>query len=395
LIPTSRAISLALTLCELAVGNSGANYGISSDELAKATVPATQSFLAVRDAALSEAADRANAARDRALTLLVLAGLAVLGLLGVLAAATVMLRRRVIAPLAALTDIVGHLAAGRHDVTIPAADRLDEVGIMARSLDVLKGALIAKKTADEAAALEANAKIERGQRVDKITNEFEVIISEIVDVVSSASKDLEASAGTLTTTAQQSETLATTVALASGEASTNVQSVAAATEQMASSVEEINRQVQMSARIATEAVERAGITNRHVEELAKAAARISDVIQLIDTIAGQTNLLALDATIEASRAGDAGRGFAVVASEVKALAEQTAKATSEIGLHISSIQGATQESVGAIKDISGIIARMSEVASAIACAIEEQGVATREISRNVQQAAQGTQISSM
>jgi methyl-accepting chemotaxis protein len=160
---------------------------------------------------------------------------------------------------------------------------------------------------------------------------------------------------------------------------------------MASSVDEINRQVQMSARIATEAVERAGITNRHVGELAKAAARISDVIQLIDTIAGQTNLLALNATIEASRAGDAGRGFAVVASEVKALAEQTAKATGEIGLHISSIQEATQESVGAIKEISGIIARMSEVASAIACAVEEQGAATREISRNVQQAAQGTQ----
>lgn len=376
---------------EFAVGSSGASYGMSSDELAKSTVPATQSFIAVRDAALSEATDRASDARDRALRLLVLAGLAVLSLLGVLGGATMMLGRRVIAPLAALTDIVGHLAAGRHHVTVPAADRHDEVGIMARSLDVLKAALIAKNAADEVAAREANAKIERAQRVDKITNEFEVIISEIVDVVSSASKNLEQSAGTLTATARQSEALATTVASASGKASTNVQSVAAATEQMASSVDEINRQVQTSARIATKAVEQAEITNRHVGELAKAAARISDVIQLIDTIAGQTNLLALNATIEASRAGDAGRGFAVVASEVKALAEQTAKATGEIGLHINRIQGTTHESVGAIEEISGIIARMSEVASAIACAVEEQGAATREISRNVQQAAQGTQ----
>jgi methyl-accepting chemotaxis protein len=376
---------------ELAAADSGDKYGVNSEELAKATVPATQSFLTVRDAALSEAADRADDARAGALAMLALAGIVVTSLLGVLAGATVMLRRRVIAPLAALTDVVGHLAAGRHDQTIPAADRTDEVGIMARSLQVLKEALVAKKAADESAAVEASAKIQRGQRVDRITHEFEAIISEIVDIVSCASTQLEASAGTLTTTAQHSEELAKTVALASGEASSNVQSVAVATEEMAASVDEIGRQVQMSAHIASEAVERAGKTNTLVAELAKAAARIGDVVQLIDTIAGQTNLLALNATIEASRAGEVGRGFAVVATEVKALAEQTAKATGEIGQHISSIQSATRESVAAIKEISETIARMSEVASAIACAVEEQGAATREISRNVQQAAQGTQ----
>ena len=143
--------------------------------------------------------------------------------------------------------------------------------------------------------------------------------------------------------------------------------------------------------MAGEAVGQARVTTERVGELSRAATRIGDVVELINTIAGQTNLLALNATIEAARAGEAGRGFAVVASEVKALAEQTAKATGEIGQQISGIQAATQESVGAIREISGTIERLSEIASAIAAAVEEQGTATEEISRNVQQAAQGTQ----
>ncbi|MDU1668977.1 MAG: methyl-accepting chemotaxis protein, partial [Bradyrhizobium sp.] len=157
-----------------------------------------------------------------------------------------------------------------------------------------------------------------------------------------------------------------------------------------SSVNEISRQVQQSAAIASEAVEQARRTNQRVGELSQAAARIGDVVELINTIAGQTNLLALNATIEAARAGDAGRGFAVVASEVKALAEQTAKATDEISQQIGAIQAATQHSVSAIREIGDTIGRMSEIASTIAAAVEEQGAATQEISRNIQQAAQGT-----
>jgi methyl-accepting chemotaxis protein len=375
----------------LAARNDG-KYGISSeDELAARVVPAVQSFFAVRDAALAEAAERAGAARDGALTMLALAGLAVVALLGVLAGVTVMLHRRVVTPLATLTEAVGELAAGRDDVAIPTIDRADEIGAMAGSLQVFKQALTAKKAADKAAAVEADAKIERGQRVDKITRDFEAMIGEVVEVVSSASSELEASAGTLTASAERSEQLTTVVAAASEEASTNVQSVASATEEMASSVNEISRQVQDSARIASEAVEQAQKTNDRVGELAKAAARIGDVVELINTIAGQTNLLALNATIEAARAGEAGRGFAVVASEVKALAEQTAKATGEISQQISGIQAATQESVGAIQEIGNTIGRMSEIATAIASAVEQQGAATQEISRNVQQAAHGTQ----
>jgi methyl-accepting chemotaxis protein len=375
----------------LAARNDG-KYGVGSeDELAAKIVPAVQSFFAVRDAALAEAADRAGATRDAALMMLELAGMAVVALLGVLAGVAVMLRRRMIAPLATLTDVVGDMAAGAHDVTIPTIGRDDEIGAMAGSLQIFKEALIAKKAADEAAAVEAEAKIQRGQRVDKITRDFEAMIGEIVDIVSSASSQLEASAGTLTATAERSEQLTTMVAAASEEASTNVQSVASATEEMASSVNEISRQVQDSARIAGEAVEQAQHTNDRVSELAKAAARIGDVVELINTIAGQTNLLALNATIEAARAGEAGRGFAVVASEVKALAEQTAKATGEISQQINGIQAATQQSVGAIKEIGDTIGRMSEIASTIASAVEEQGAATQEISRNVQHAAHGTQ----
>jgi methyl-accepting chemotaxis protein len=299
--------------------------------------------------------------------------------------------RDISAGIASIVEPMQALGKGDLTAVVPHQGEKTEIGQMADALQIFKEALIAKRAADELAAKDAEAKIERGRRVDGITREFEQMIGEIVNNVSSASSQLESSAGTLSTTAARSQQLSTTVAAASEEASTNVQSVASATEELSSSVNEISRQVQESARMASNAVGQARSTTDRVGELSKAATRIGDVIELINTIAGQTNLLALNATIEAARAGEAGRGFAVVASEVKALAEQTAKATGEIGQQINGIQAATQDSVNAIKDISGTIEKLSEISSTIAAAVEEQGAATQEISRNVQQAAQGTQ----
>ncbi|SHG04379.1 methyl-accepting chemotaxis protein [Bradyrhizobium erythrophlei] len=336
------------------------------------------------DAAGTRAAESFDAAIKMVLASLVLAMIVGIG-------AAILLVRDVSAGIKSIVAPMQALGAGDLAAQVPHQGEKTEIGIMANALQVFKDALIAKKTSDEAVALDADAKIQRGQRVDSITREFESLIGEVVGSLSSASTELEASAGTLTSTAARAQELTTMVAAASEEASTNVQSVASATEEMASSVDEIGRQVQESARMAGEAVDQARKTNDRVSELSKAAARIGDVVELINTIAGQTNLLALNATIEAARAGEAGRGFAVVASEVKALAEQTAKATGEIGQQISGIQAATQESVGAIKEISGTIERLSEISSTIAAAVEEQGAATQEISRNVQQAAHGTQ----
>ncbi|MCA6119494.1 MCP four helix bundle domain-containing protein [Bradyrhizobium sp. WSM 1738] len=355
------------------------------------------------DAVLKKDVDLNNAGADKAAQEAANSYTAALMLLALILGAAVTigvgisayLVRDVSSGIASIVKPMQALGNGDLSAEVPHQGEKTEIGAMADTLQVFKQALIAKKAADEAAAADAEAKIERGRRVDGITRSFENVIGEIVQTVSSASTQLEASAGTLSATAERAQSLTSAVASASGEASANVQSVASATEELSSSVSEIGRQVQESARMATDAVGQARVTNDRVSELSKAASRIGDVVELINTIAGQTNLLALNATIEAARAGDAGRGFAVVASEVKALAEQTAKATGEISLQISSIQGATQESVSAIKEISGTIERLAEISSAIAAAVEQQGAATQEISRNVQQAARGThQVSS-
>jgi methyl-accepting chemotaxis protein len=301
-------------------------------------------------------------------------------------------RNAIVRPLKASVAVMNRLARGDLSAETPEPRRNDEIGEIMMALVAFKatGLEVERMRADRLAT-DQHAAEQRKADMIRLADEFEGAVGQIVETVSSASTQLEASAGTLTATAERAQELTTMVAVASEEASTNVQSVASATEEMASSVNEISRQVQDSARMAGEAVDQARTTNDRVGELSKAAARIGDVVELINTIAGQTNLLALNATIEAARAGEAGRGFAVVASEVKALAEQTAKATGEIGQQISGIQAATQESVNAIREISGTIEKLSEISSAIAAAVEQQGAATQEISRNVQQAAHGTQ----
>jgi methyl-accepting chemotaxis protein len=341
-----------------------------------------------KEASSTEAATRGSVE----IWMLIALGLAVV----VVSGASLLIGRSISKALSAMVRAMTRLAGGDFTLAIPSLGRKDEVGEMAGAVEVFKTNMIeTERLRAEQSDVEQRQLQLRKADMHKLADAFEGAVGEIVEMVSSAATELEASANTLTTTAERSQQLATVVAAASEEASTNVQAVASASEELTSSVNEISRQVQESSRVANEAVDQAQKTNDRVGELSKAAARIGDVVDLINTIAGQTNLLALNATIEAARAGEAGRGFAVVASEVKALAEQTAKATGEISQQISGIQAATQDSVGAIKEIGDTIGRMSEISSTIAAAVEEQGAASQEISRNIQHAAEGTsQVSS-
>src|SRR5579863_534318 len=300
--------------------------------------------------------------------------------------------RSISRPVVAMSKAMRELAVGNFDVQLPGLERRDEVGQMAHAIQEFKIQAIAKAERETSEREERNRELAMARRTElhNLAERFETAVGNIIEKVGSASSELESSAVILTKSSAATQQLSTVVAAASEETSSNVQSVAAATEQMATSISEIGRQVAESNKIATEAVGQAEKTDARIAELSLAAGRIGDVTQLITTIAEQTNLLALNATIEAARAGEAGRGFAVVAQEVKALAAQTAKATSEISTQIAGMQTATQDSVLAIKEISGTIARVSEIAAAIAAAIEEQGAATHEIARNVQQAAIGS-----
>ena len=295
-------------------------------------------------------------------------------------------------PIRAMVELLQQLAGGKYDINISGTDRGDEVGEVANTALVFKENGLARiRMEREQKDAEARSAAQRRTDMLQLADGFERAVGEIVETVSSASTELEASAGTLTATAERAQELDDH---GGGGFGRSIHQCAVGGVGDRRAVLLGQRDQPPGAGIGADgddAVGQARITNDRVGELSKAAARIGDVVELINTIAGQTNLLALNATIEAARAGEAGRGFAVVASEVKALAEQTAKATGEIGQQISSIQAATEESVGAIKDISGTIERLSEISSAIAAAVEEQGAATQEISRNVQQAAQGTQ----
>jgi methyl-accepting chemotaxis protein len=295
-------------------------------------------------------------------------------------------------PMTRMCAAMRELAAGNFDVVLPGLGRKDEVGEMAGAVEEFKVQAVARAERD-AAAQEAQSKAASAARraeLIRFADDFESAVGAIVANVSSSAVQLEAAAGTLTRTAETTQSLSNKVAGASEEASSNMQSVASATEELSASVDEIGRRVKESSQIAEAAVLQAEQTDGRIGKLSRAAQEIGDVVKLITAIAEQTNLLALNATIEAARAGDAGRGFAVVASEVKSLASQTAKATDEISNHISGMQGATQESVAAIKEIGGTIGKISEIASTIASAVTQQSSATQEIARSVQHVAQGT-----
>ncbi len=283
------------------------------------------------------------------------------------------------------------LAEGRTDVEVPCTERRDEIADIARAALSFRASLERNREMEKEASL-ARAATEEQRRAGmrEMADGFEAVVGGLIGSVSSSATELQATAGAMSSTAAQTAAQSIAVAAAAEEAASNVNTVATAAEELGSSVQEIGRQVDSSADLARQAVAEADQAGTLVQELSAAVSQIGDVVGLISTIAGQTNLLALNATIEAARAGAAGKGFAVVASEVKALAEQTAKATNEISGQILQIQASTGQAVASINGITGRIREISVVATTIAAAVEEQGAATQEIVRNVAQAATGT-----
>jgi len=299
--------------------------------------------------------------------------------------------RSIANPVVAMTGAMRRLADGDKSVDIPAREATDEIGQMAKAVDVFKENMIkADQLAEEQRAEQAR-KEQRQAAIESSVTTFDQSVRSMLDMLASASTELESTARSMSATAEETSRQSTAVAAASEQATANVQTIAAATEELSASVSEIATQVSKSSTIAAKAVEDAQRSNATIETLAQAAQKIGDVVKLITDIASQTNLLALNATIEAARAGDAGKGFAVVASEVKSLAGQTAKATDEIAAQIVAIQDATREAVEAIQGVGATIGQMNEISTAIAAAMEEQGTTTQEITRNAQQAARGTQ----
>jgi methyl-accepting chemotaxis protein len=321
-------------------------------------------------------------------TLLRLSAFAVVVLLLTLLAAW-MVNRDVVGSLGRLKAAMERLASGDLATAIPGADRRDEVGGMAQTVLVFRNGMNeAERFRAEQEAAKHRAADEQKVALRRMADDFESKVGRLVGMLSSGAAALETTARTLTGTANQGNQQATGVASAAEQASAGLQSVASSSEELTASIGEISRQVAQSAKIANRAVDDAKRTDATVQALAEGADKIGAVVGLITNIAGQTNLLALNATIEAARAGDAGKGFAVVASEVKNLANQTGKATEEIGAQITQIQAATREAVEAIRGIAATIEEVSSIATAIAAAVEQQGTATSEITRNVQQTAQ-------
>jgi len=318
-------------------------------------------------------------------------GLSILGIAVIAGGVAWVIGRSISGPLNRLGASMRELADGRLDGDIPGVGRGDEVGAMAATVQIFKDNALRMRELERAEAeTQARAAAERRTAMENLAGDFERSVNGIVRSVSTAATGMQTTAQSMTATASDASARAATVGAASQSASSNVSTVAAAAEELSSSVTEILRQVTRSSEIASKAVGDAERTNATVQVLSTGAEKIGEVVKLIHSIAAQTNLLALNATIEAARAGESGRGFAVVASEVKALANQTAKATEEISGQVAAMQQSTSDAVEAINGITQTIAQMSEITSSISTSIEQQGEATREIARNIQQVAAGS-----
>ncbi|ARJ64437.1 hypothetical protein WV31_01370 [Magnetospirillum sp. ME-1] len=296
----------------------------------------------------------------------------------------------VVGPFSRITHAMESLAKGNLDTAVEGVRRRDEVGTLARSLQVFKDNAIERKRLEEREKAETAIREARQNRIAEATRRFDGIVVGLINRIKTAAEHLNGSANTLSANAEQTQMQSSTVAAATDEATANVETVSAAGSQLTASIHEISRQVQQSAAITRTASEEAQDANRKISGLAEAAQKIGDVVSLINDIASQTNLLALNATIESARAGEAGKGFAVVANEVKHLAGQTARATDEIAQQIAAVQEETQAAVVSIGSISSTIQQINQLTTTIAGAVEEQGAATGEIARNVEEASKGT-----
>lgn len=374
----------------IAAGIGGKPYPMSPSQWFTSATAAIDDVMALSAMASREAASLANSAKSTS-TFVLLVNAALMAASLALAVITLwVVVKRVTRSLQQMTVAMAYLADGDLTINVPCRDRRDELGAMAHAMDVFKDSMNKTRQLETEQKVEEERRVARTAAIESYVSQFDKSVASVLQMVSSASTELESTAQSMSATAEETSRQATAVAAASGEAASNVQTAASGAEELAASVSEISRQVTRSAGIANKAMSEADGTNQRMRSLAEAAQKIGDVVKFISEIANQTNLLALNATIEAARAGEAGKGFAVVASEVKALAAQTAKATSEISGKITEMQSATDQSSEAIGAITGTISQINEIAAAIASAVEEQGAATREIARNVQEASTGT-----
>ncbi|MBR0840643.1 HAMP domain-containing protein [Bradyrhizobium liaoningense] len=348
------------------------------------------SIVAVANKALDQSIARAETVQERALANLVVQSLAFLLALAVTMAGVYVVRNRFVRPVRAILDAIARISARDYATPVPQSRHPDEFGTMAAALESLReSAATAERLGRERESQQA-LQLARSGTVDAACRSFDDTVQAVIQGVAASARELDATATEVRSLVSESSSQTAAVSSAAEQATNNLETIAAATEELSASVGEISAQVQSSAREAREAVAQAEQTNATVEILDQTASRIGEVVKMINAIAGQTNLLALNATIEAARAGEAGRGFAVVAGEVKSLAAQTATATEEISRQVEEIQGATGQAVAAIRSIGGAISGIDEKMTAIAAAVEQQRAATTEISRNFQQAAQGT-----